>query len=494
MITVMKQKIYQSNYTHCIGLGQGSRKTKRSILWLFNLSVFFALTILLAGCEKVLDQNPLNEVDDELAISDLKGAQAAVAGLYNQLQDQNYYGRNFQIMCDVASDQAQSIGTWDFYREMDTYQISTGNTENGNFYSRAYKTIFVANTILDKVPGISGITEAQKNVMYGHAYFVRALAYFDLARVFGGVPGVVGTLGVPLVTKTTPGVIEYPSRATLQATYDMVNTDLVQALALLPETSVRSQASKGAARALLSRLSLYLGKYEDAASYATQVINDAARYTLLSSYSDIFLSKQTSESIFELSYSTADQSGIRNWYYPTTAGGRGDIAAHSSFVTRARADANDVRGTLFGLAAANVFYPTKFGRAAGNIDNIHVLRIAEMYLNRAEARARIGTDLSGALSDMNMVRTRSRAAALAPVGQQAVLQAIWNEQQLEFAYEGHSLFDLVRTGQALTRLVNMPRLNSPTSISLTAINRVVFPIPLFEVNANTNIVQNEAYR
>ena len=153
----MKQKIYQSTYIHCIDLGQSRQQTKRSILWLFNLSIFFALTILMTGCEKVLDQNPLNEVDDELAIADLKGAQAAVAGLYNQLQDQNYYGRNFQIMCDVASDQAQSIGTWDFYREMDTYQISTGNTENGYFYSRAYKTIFVANTILDKVPGLRGL-------------------------------------------------------------------------------------------------------------------------------------------------------------------------------------------------------------------------------------------------------------------------------------------------------------------------------------------------
>jgi len=490
----MKQQIHTLNYIHCADLVRNGQPTKNSMLWLFNLSVIFGILVIFTGCNKVLDQDPVNEVDAEVVISDLKGAQAAVAGLYNQLQDQNYYGRNFQIMCDVSSDQAQSIGTWDFYREMDTYQISTGNTESGYFYSRAYKTIFVANTILGKVPGISGITEAQKNVMFGHAYFVRALAYFDLLRIYGGIPGIVGTLGVPLITATTDGTIEYPARATLQASYDLVRSDLLLALDLLPETTVRSQASKGAVRALLSRLSLYLGNNADAVNYSTLVINDATRYTLLNSYSDIFLSKLTAESIFELSYNTADQSGIRNWYYPTSAGGRGDIASHLSFVTKAKADPNDVRGTLFALATTNVYYPTKFGRTAGNIDNIPVLRIAEMYLNRAEARAKLGTDLTGAVSDLNAVRTRSRAAALNPVGQAAILQAIWDEQQLEFAYEGHSFFDFIRTGQALTKLVNQPRLNSPTSISLPALNRVLFPIPLFEVNANVNVVQNEAYR
>jgi len=442
----------------------------------------------------VLDQVPKNEVDEEFAISDLKGAQAAVAGLYNQLQNGTYYGSNFLIMSEMASDQGQSIGTWDFYREMDTYQISTGNTENGNFYSRAYKTIFVANSILAKVPGITGITEEQKNIMYGHAHFVRALAYFDLTRVYGGVPNVVGTLGVALVSATTPGVIEYPSRSTLQESYDFVEADLLKALDFLPETSVRSQASKGAARALLSRLYLYLNKNAEVINYTTQVINDVTRYQLVPNFTDIFNSKLTSESIFELTYSTADQSSIRNWYYPTTAGGRGDLASQNSFVQIAKADPNDVRGTLFALASPNVYYPTKFGKTAGNIDNIPVLRIAEMYLNRAEARAKVGVDLPGAIQDLNTVRTRSKAAALNLVGQQAILEAIWEEQQLEFAYEGHSFFDLVRTGKATTRIVNTPRLNAPTNISFTDINRALFPIPLFEVNANKNIVQNEAYR
>lgn len=483
----MKQKINTLLYNKYI------KPSAQILVYFLCRGPIFFLVILLGSCEKILEQDPKNDVDTDIALSDLKGAQAAVAGLYNQLQNGNYYGRNFQIMCDVASDQAQSIGTWDFYREMDTYQISTGNTENGNFYSRAYKAIYVANTILDKVPGITSITDAQKSVMYGHAYFVRALAYFDLTRVFGGAPKVIGSLGVPIITRITPGVIDLPARASLEESYAQVENDLIQALELLPETGVKSLASKGAARALLSRLYLYLGQYQQAIDYSTSVINDT-RFSLNPSFTDIFSSKLTSEAIFELSFNSNDQSGIRNWYYPTSAGGRGDIACHTSFVEIAKADPADERGKLFSLATANVYYPTKFGKTAGNIDNILILRIAEMYLNRAEARAKLGTDLISAVADLNAVRTRAKASAYNPVGQQAILQAIWDEQQLEFAYEGHSFFDIIRTGQALTRFVNMPRLNAPAFVTLTDINRVLFPMPLFEINANTNIIQNEAYR
>lgn len=467
----------------------------------FLKASFLGLTILLGSCTKVLDQEPKNEVETDIVLADAKGAAAAVTGLYNQLQDGSYYGRNFQIISDVSSEQAQSIGTWDFYREMDTYQLSTGNTEVGNFYSRGFKAIYVANTILDQVPGIPGIADANKNAMLGQAYFVRALAYFDLVRVFGGIPGVVGTLGLPMVTAVSePGVIDSPPRASLTDTYNQIEADLRQSLDLLPEAntlpavSARFTATKAGARALLSRLYLYLGRYQDVITYSDLVINDPF-YALNPSYVDIFASKGTSESIFELNYGSVDRSGMRNWYYPTSAGGRGDLASHSSFVQRAKADANDDRGKMFAMTTptSGLYYPTKYGKA-GDIDNFHILRISEMFLNRAEAKARIGVDLEGALADMNIVRTRAKAAALNPVGQQAILTAIWDEQQLEFAYEGHSYFDIIRSGRALTSFVNMPRLNSPNSITLTEIDRVIFPIPLFEVNANPNIEQNEAYK
>jgi hypothetical protein len=467
------------------------------------VSSMILCTLLSAvGCNKVLDQKPKNDVDESSAITDLKGAQAAVAGLYNQLQDQNYYGRNFIIMSDVSSDQAQSIGTWDFYREMDTYQVSLGNTENGYFYSRAYRTINVANNILKKVPALTVIPPATQNELQGAAYFVRALAYFDLTRVYGGIPTTPGVNsatapGVAIVTTPTisPTDIVSPSRATLKASYDQVESDLLKALNLLPESADKSRSSKGAVKALLSRLYLYEGRYTESITYSDLVINDS-KYTLNPSFTDIFLTKLSSEAIFELAFNDVDQSNLRYWYYPTSLGGRGDISAHASFRSKAIADSKDIRGTLYGFdASANVYYPTKYSKSGG-LDNIQIIRVAEMYLNRAEAKAQraTGSDLIDAVADLNKIRNRAGASSLVPVGQQAILQAIWDEEILEFAFEGHSFFDYARTGQALTKLVNLPRKNSPTSVSLTIAGRQIFPIPSFEIDANKNIVQNEAYK
>ncbi|MBD1397017.1 RagB/SusD family nutrient uptake outer membrane protein [Pontibacter sp. JH31] len=456
--------------------------------------------LLISGsaCD-VLEHEPQAEVSEDMAISNLKGAQAALAGMYDQLQSGEYYGRNFQIMSDVSSDQAQSIGSWDFYREMDTYLLDKGNIENGNLWTRAYRAVNIANNILDQVPKLTEVTEDQKNSILGQAYFVRALAYFDLTRMYGGVPGVVGTLGVPIVTTPSRKVDAsiFPSRATLQASYDHVESDLLKSLELLPEAHAsdvltRSQAVKSTSRALLSRFYLYVNKPERVIEFANQVIANP-RYMLVSNFPNIYASKFTSESVFELNFNNADPSGIRTWYFPSTLGGRGDIAAHTGFYEKATADPKDIRGTMFGYnPGPKVYYPTKYQKA-GNIDNIHIIRIAEVYLNRAEARAKTG-DIPGALSDLNMVRSRAGATPITNLsGSQAVLEAIWNERNLELAFEGHSFFDLVRTGQALKSLVAVSRTNGPP-VTLQDRNRQVFPIPTFDIDANPNLVQNEAYK
>lgn len=460
---------------------------------IFVKSMIFTGILIVFSCEDVLEKEPLNEVDQAIVITDKGSANAAVAGLYNEMQSSDYYGDNFLIIGDVSSDIAQSIGTWDFYREMDTYQISAaGNTENDNFYTRAYATINVANNILEKIPELSNVSSEDKEPMLGAAYFVRALALFDLTRLYGGVPGVVGTMGVPIITEATNSLAElkYPTRPTLEQSYAAVEQDLLLALELLPETSNKSIASKGAARALLSRLYLYLRNYEEVIKFSTAVISDP-NYSLNPDFKDIFASKLGSGSIFELNFNSSDQSGIRNWYNPN--GGRGDLTTHEPFYEEATSNPNDVRGELFGFSESNGHYQTKYQKTGG-IDNIIILRIAEMYLNRAEAKAHLD-NLDGALDDLNIIRTRAGISEINPVPttQEAVLQAIWDERKLEFAFEGHRYFDLMRTGQIMDVLQDIPRINGP-AVSLPRIGRAVFPIPNFELDANENLIQNEAYR
>ncbi len=329
-------------------------------------------------------------------------------------------------MGDVAADISQSVGTWDFYREMDTYVTAPANRENAALWTRAYRAVNIANTLIEAVPGLTDIPDATKNAILGQ----RILSGFDVFRpdpVIRGRAGRRGTLGIPLVLKPSKQVDDslFPSRSTLAESYAQVESDILKALELLPEThanitTTRSQAVKGTARALLSRLYLYTNQPQKVIEYANLVINDS-KYALLGSYESIFSGAFSTESIFELAFGSTDQSGLRNWYFPSSMGGRGDIAIHEGFYAELIANPNDVRGKMTARDnVVGVYYSTKYQKA-GNIDNVHILRIAEVYLNRAEALAQTG-NLTGALADLNRIRTRAGLAASTVTGLQPTLQ------------------------------------------------------------------------
>ena len=126
-----------------------------------------------------------------------------------------------------------------------------------------------------------------KNLYIGQAYFIRGLAFFDLNRLFGGVPGVVGTMGLPIVLTPSVKIDEsaFPSRPPLQEAYNQIEQDLLKALELLPETNGdnSSQAVKGTARALLSRYYMYVKKFDQTLIFSNQVIADT-KYVLNPSF------------------------------------------------------------------------------------------------------------------------------------------------------------------------------------------------------------------
>lgn len=462
---------------------------------IYILSTFWVLFGF--GCN-VLDQEPETQISDQTAFTDENSADAALAGLYHQLQSGAYYGRNFQLISDVSSDVSQSVGTWDFYREMDTYALDASNLELTNFYAAGYRAVNQANNIIAEVPRID-MPEAKKNNIIGQAHLIRGLVFFDLNRVFGGVPDVIGEQSVVLPLNPSRALTEdlYPSRPSLIEGYDQIKTDLEEALRLLPEEQVnntitRARAVKGTARALLSRLHLYLFNYNDVIRYSTEVINDS-KYRLLDNYMNIYASEFSSESIFELDFIVADPSGIRNWYFPGARGGRGDIAVHEEFIELIQADENDIRGTMFGFESVQgVYYPTKYQKA-GNIDNIHILRVAEMYLNRAEAYAHMN-ELNLAVNDLNTVKARAGATLyLGTLDQNIIFLELEKERKIELAFEGHSFFDLVRTGRALEVLGEVDRKNSSVPVSLDQPWKQILPIPRDELLSNPNMRQNPNY-
>lgn len=463
-----------------------------------RLNIYLLIVLIAAtGCD-VLTQEPQTAISEDIAIRDQKSANAALNGLYSQLQSTEYYGSNIQIISDVTSDISQSVGTWDFYREMDTYVTSAGNLENRNLWAQAYATVNHANNIIADVPNIEGIPQQEKDQILGEAYFIRGLAFFDLTRTFGGVPGVAGTAGIPLVTAPSRQIDEssFPERASIEASYNQVQSDLEAAESRLTGFTTPNRVSEAAAKALLSRFYLYTADYELAEDYASEVINDYS-FELVENFADIFIEENTSEAIFELAFNTTDGNDIRFWYYPSSGGGRGDIALHADYAETVLARSDDERADLISFDSnVGVYYPTKYQKSGGD-DNIQVLRLGEVYLNRAEARARQETpDIPGALSDLNEIRNRAGLQDTTGTGvddQQEVLEAIELERGIEFIEEGHRWYDLVRTDRATTVLTNIDRANSDP-VSLNDAGRMVFPIPSRDMDSNDNLVQNEAYQ
>ncbi|MBW3468622.1 RagB/SusD family nutrient uptake outer membrane protein [Arthrospiribacter ruber] len=447
----------------------------------------------------VLDQDPQFQIATEEAFANAVNAEAALNGLYNEAQ--LVYNWRVQTLGELASDLVQSVDTWDNFNVIDEFRQTPDNTEIDDLYTQIYRTIDLANNIIAFAPNVPDLSQERINDMLGQAYAFRGMMYFHLATYFGGIPGKYGELGVIIETEPSIGVSEdaFKERASLEETWNQARMDLEQGESLLPESRAsnflsRSRLTKAAAAAMLARHSLYLDNWTEAESKATQVINQGS-FELVQPFSDIFRTDFSAESIFEMHYNVVDFSGFRQWYFPASLNGRGGLSFHQPFAQQLLdRQGEDDRSDLIALnpAFGGVYYSTKFDELQ-NASNVPVLRIAEMYLIRSEARARQG-NVSGAISDLNAVRNRAGLADVSSSGGEELIDLILEERKFEFAIEGHRFFDMTRTDRAIEVFTDLPRTTGSTTYSIGDRGRYVFPIPNSEIFTNSNMVQNPAYR
>lgn len=468
-----------------------------SIKLRFLLIIF--IMVCLSCTNDLLNQDPEMGVDDASLIQDQRGAEVALNGLYSLMKDSNYYGGLFLMMSDLSSDISQSVGTFDAYLAIDTYQIApTLAMGVGNLWNSVYRVINQANFIIQHTSELQDIDSDVKNQILGEAHFIRALAYFDLTRSFGGVEGVYGTLGIPIVLEPTISIddISFPFRSSIAESYRQVESDLLEAQQLLGSSGTSIRVSKAAAEALLSRLYLYYKQdYNLVEAYATTVIDDYT-YNLYDNYIQIFSEGGTNETILELYSSTDEPSQFFYYYAPASRGGRNEFKLHDGFVNFLQSRPGDIR--IESVAYSNdagTYWPIKYAKSDQS-DNVQILRLAEMYLNRAEARVQKDSpDLSGALGDLNKVRNRAGLADTTGTGVNSpdkIMKAIEIERMAEFFEEGHRWFDLIRTDRALSVLQNVVRHNG-SEASLNDGFRQVWPIPTIERSNNENLEQNVGY-
>jgi hypothetical protein len=283
-----------------------------------------------------------------------------------------------------------------------------------------------------------------------------------------------------------------------------IRKDLEEAFADLPVTypgvDARGRATKGAASGLLSRLHLYRGEWAEAASRANEVITAAPTYVLASDYA--FYDANTAEDVFTIQMTTTDNSrtgsgGLASYHRPAAQGGRGDAPFSTELVQAYLQEPGDRRLALSDSAIASDGprrrFTLKYFDAKTNADNTPIIRVTEMYLNRAEALAEVNGVNQVSLDLMNALRKRAGLpewTLLTFLTKEAFVAAILNERRKELAFEGHRRMDLLRRGQPLRST------GATAAISRPCVDpKVILPIPQREIDINPGLKgqQNPGY-
>ncbi|MFZ9687687.1 MAG: RagB/SusD family nutrient uptake outer membrane protein [Chitinophagaceae bacterium] len=442
--------------------------------------------VMATGCEKRLDILPYQSISEEKALETEGDVNVTLIGAYDGAQNAATYGGDIMVLNDLIGNSANINFTGTFAGLTDAYQtiMTSDNSFAAGTWISAYNTINRCNNVLSAVDKVTS-SPAKKNAVEGSALFLRASMYFELVRLYAKTIGdgdAATNPGVPLVLNATKGVssADYLPRSSVKAVYDQVIADLTKAESLLPATNT-IYATKWAAAAQLSRVHLMLKNYTAAGDAANRVIAGSGK-TLNPDFTKLWFTfinnggVSPSEYIFSMVVTTQDGTNSLNTYFGRNVGitgtaGRSDCKIRAAHI--ALYEAGDARKAHFTLSGGN-YYTRKHLDRYGNVP---VLRLAEMYLTRAEANFRNGTSVGATpLSDVNDIRTRAGLPALATV----TLDDITKERYLELAFEGHNLHEAKR----LQKSVGANAWNSP---------KLILPIPQREMDVNKNLVQNSGY-
>jgi hypothetical protein len=444
--------------------------------------LFLVLPLAVAGCSSVLDVTPHSTVPEATAITDAAGAHSALNGAYANLQSLSYYGESYVVFPEVVSDNGDASGTLTAYADGDHNAMSADNAEVATMWNALYDGVNRVNEIISKVPNVTGMSSSDRDEVLGEAYFLRALHYHNLVRLWGGVP-----LRLEPVESVTQAA--QITRATSTAVYAQILADLGKAETLISNTDQTTEASLGAAYALDARVRLYMSDWAGAESAAAKV--EGMGYTLAPVFSDLFSAtgNPTPEDIFRVVFTPAQYNEVGYYYLTKNLGGRYEVAPSSSIMLAfdpnsggkiATYAPSDFRGKYSIGRDGKRVYAGKYLTSIG-AEYVHVIRLGEVILIRAEALAQLNR-LPEAVDEYNRTRVRAGLAPDPRTGrtQADVLASIYKERRLELAFEGDRWPDLVRRGVATTTL------------GINA-NQTLFPIPQHEIDTAPGITQNPGY-
>jgi hypothetical protein len=429
--------------------------------------IAFALVLGTTSCESFLDREPRGTISNADMFKDVDGVNYATIGIYSAFVNPAYYSGllipysefrsgNIKLSASHTLAMVNKISPSFEFRNLD----EDDDDKVSDIYATLYELIHQCNDVVEAVQTHEYSTDALAKRCMGEALFMRATAHFDLCRIFAqpySYSPLGAHRGIVLMTKNMDAFTQVaPSK--VNEVYDKVIADLQKADTLLQNNSRTSGIKAGwvssdAARAMLARIFLYKGDWTNAAKYAGLVIN--AGYTLVPNAEFVNSWKATttnSEDILVGDLSVNQSNQLANYYGSVDT----TVKAVYGSVSRDLINLYDPTDARLGLIIPfkgniNDSVTLKFSAKLLVERYVPIIRLAEMYLTRAEASAESG-DVIQARSDLNFIRKRANpAAANITLSGQALKDEIMVERRRELAFEGHTYYDFIRKGKGITR-------------------------------------------
>ena len=445
----------------------------------------------ITGCKKkFLEVQPEFLFPAEFAVTSLADLERVDIAMLNAIQDGSLYGGGLIANSEMMADFVETDPISDFsLNQLRTRSLNSFNGQAGGLWNAGYKAINIANIILDRLPEFEAEDAAIAAKLRGEALFVRAICHFELVRMFAQPAGFTGGnnhVGIPI--RDFPGSVtegQNIARSTVAEVYDFIITDLMAADLLLPEDKSQP-VSRFAAQAFLAKAYFQLKNYPNAETWSSAVI-ESGKFSLDSTVKIPFELSGNSwgdEMIFQIINVDED---VVNGDIGRFRGNDNSLYKIDPDLTTIL-EAGEINGderTMLNFVQLASFLPWWTNKWSNSNANVPVVRLAEMYLIRAESRLENGAAHTDIRADYNMTRVRANLLADTTSTSTAVMRAIIDaERAIELAYEGDRFHDLKRKQLDFHTDAGIFPWNDP---------KLVYPIPQQEVEENDAMVQNTGY-
>lgn len=458
-----------------------TRLIKTMFFLIISLSIF-------TSCEDFLEaESPSGQIPNNEVFKDENTATAAVTTLYGKLRDQAFITGNLTGMGYTMGLYADELEYYDVpgypWEAFYTHQVLASNFIDKSIWDESYNIIYLANEVLEGLESSNTLTDTFKDELRGEALFVRALCHFYLVNVYGDIP---------YIATTDYQINSEVGRMRILDVYALIIQDLQESKTLLGNeyiTGERVRANKWVVSALMARIYLYLGQWQNAETESNLLISNNM-FILEPEVNNIFL-KESNSAIWQLKPKNEGENTIEATIFIFYSGPP-PLTALNPALVESMEEGDLRRANWIGEVTDGDdvwYYANKYKQnenTGTSLEYSTVFRIAEQYLIQAEARAMLG-NISGAQQDLNRIRNRAGLQNTTAASTAELLNGILKERKVEFFTEyGHRWFDLRRMGLATEVLAPIKLGWKPTDVLL--------PIPEAELLMNPNLnPQNPGY-